>query len=66
MAQLIRLKRNNTGTPWGFRMNGGTDLGQPLHIAKVSYLVTMFIVVLYLCARVRVSVDRGRGNGRVS
>lgn len=45
MAQLIRLKRSNTGTPWGFRLNGGTDMGQPLHILKVSILPSAFSIV---------------------
>ena len=49
MAQLIRLKRNNTGTAWGFRMNGGTDLGMPLHIAKVSTKGFFNCACVYVC-----------------
>lgn len=33
---LVQLRRSNTSVPWGFRMNGGTDFGQPLHIQKVT------------------------------
>lgn len=35
MSLTIRLRRTNTGTPWGFRLNGGVDLQQPLYIQKV-------------------------------
>lgn len=34
---LIRLRRYDTSTPWGFRLNGGADLGIPLHVQKVSF-----------------------------
>lgn len=35
MSQLVRLRRNDTGTPWGFRMNGGAEYGQPLYVFKI-------------------------------
>lgn len=31
----IQLRRSNTATPWGFRLNGGVDLEQPLYIQRV-------------------------------
>jgi len=35
MSNLIKLRRKDTGTSWGFRLAGGTEYGQPLHIMKV-------------------------------
>lgn len=32
----VQLRRHDTGTPWGFRMNGGAEYGQPLYIQKVN------------------------------
>ena len=31
----VRLRRVNTSTPWGFRMNGGIEKETPLFIQKV-------------------------------
>ncbi|KAK2156683.1 hypothetical protein LSH36_207g02013 [Paralvinella palmiformis] len=36
MCELIQLRRRDTSTPWGFRMNGGREFGQPLFIQKVT------------------------------
>ena len=36
MGLLIRLRRRDTSTPWGFRMNGGVEFNQPLFIQRVS------------------------------
>lgn len=36
MSNLIKLRRYDTSQPWGFRMNGGTEFGQPLYIQKVT------------------------------
>ncbi|ELU06857.1 hypothetical protein CAPTEDRAFT_228542 [Capitella teleta] len=36
MTALVQLRRYDTSTPWGFRMNGGLEFGQPLYIQKVS------------------------------
>ncbi|KAI0236260.1 PDZ and LIM domain protein Zasp [Lamellibrachia satsuma] len=36
MSCAIKLRRLNTSTPWGFRMNGGAEYGQPLYIQKVT------------------------------
>jgi len=40
MAELdivvVRLKRNDTGTPWGFRLQGGKDFHTPLSVQKVT------------------------------
>lgn len=33
---LVQLRRSNTGVSWGFRMNGGVELKQPLHVQKVT------------------------------
>lgn len=35
-ALLIRLRRNDTSTPWGFRMHGGRNYGMPLYIQKIT------------------------------
>ena len=35
MSLQIRLRRHNTSTPWGFRLNGGTEFNQPLFIQRV-------------------------------
>ena len=32
----VRLYRDSFNTPWGFRLQGGKDLGQPLSIQRVS------------------------------
>ncbi|KAK2185579.1 hypothetical protein NP493_228g09000 [Ridgeia piscesae] len=37
MSCMIKLRRLNTSTPWGFRMNGGVEYGQPLYIQKVTH-----------------------------
>lgn len=34
---LVRLRRHQTGTPWGFRLQGGRDYGLPIFIQKVSW-----------------------------
>lgn len=36
MLSLVQLRRSNTSVQWGFRMNGGVDFSQPLHIQKVT------------------------------
>lgn len=36
MSRCIELKRYNTSQPWGFKMQGGTDVGMPLFVAHVS------------------------------
>ncbi len=36
MSNLIQLRRSETSMPWGFRMNGGAEYGQPLYVQKVS------------------------------
>lgn len=36
MAQIIDLKRKDTSHPWGFKMQGGTDVGMPLFVAHVT------------------------------
>ena len=35
-SNLVCLRRNDTATAWGFRLNGGAEYGQPLYIYKVS------------------------------
>ena len=35
MTYVINLRRHDTSTPWGFRMDGGVELGRPLFIQKV-------------------------------
>uniref|UniRef100_A0A2C9KHH7 PDZ domain-containing protein n=1 Tax=Biomphalaria glabrata TaxID=6526 RepID=A0A2C9KHH7_BIOGL len=35
-SDLIRLRRHDTATPWGFRLQGGRDFGLPLFIVNVS------------------------------
>lgn len=32
----VRLRRNTTSTPWGFRMQGGYEYGTPLCISQVN------------------------------
>ncbi|XP_021944189.1 PDZ and LIM domain protein Zasp isoform X1 [Folsomia candida] len=36
MATTLKLSRPNLGTPWGFRIHGGKDFGQPLVVLKVT------------------------------
>ena len=36
-SNLVCLRRNDTATAWGFRLNGGAEYGQPLYIYKVSF-----------------------------
>ncbi|CAH8820404.1 unnamed protein product [Trichobilharzia szidati] len=36
MSFLIRISRDDPGTPWGFRLRGGQDFGEPLHISAVT------------------------------
>ena len=33
---MVRLRRNTTSTPWGFRMQGGNEYGAILFIQKVN------------------------------
>jgi len=35
MSNLIHLRRKDTGSPWGFRLHGGSETNQPLTIYKV-------------------------------
>ncbi|XP_014774579.1 PDZ and LIM domain protein 7 [Octopus bimaculoides] len=32
----VQLRRMDTTQPWGFKMQGGTDVGVPLHVAQVN------------------------------
>jgi hypothetical protein len=32
----VRLARDSMQTPWGFRLQGGKDLNQPLTVQRVS------------------------------
>lgn len=34
--QTVQLRRFDTSQPWGFKMQGGTDVGQPLFVASVN------------------------------
>jgi len=34
--QTVRLRRSDTGTPWGFRLQGGRDFNTPLSVQKVT------------------------------
>lgn len=38
MAEIARvqLRRMDNAQPWGFKMQGGTDVGIPLHVAQVD------------------------------
>lgn len=41
MAQLISVNLSRyDASPWGFRLQGGKDFGQPLIIQKVSTFVS--------------------------
>ena len=33
---LVQMRRNDTSTSWGFRMQGGAEFGVPLFILKVN------------------------------
>ena len=54
---MVRLRRNTTSTPWGFRMQGGNEYGAVLFIQKVNifvfYLyfqkVVFLLLLLILC-----------------
>jgi len=42
MAEVLfraKLQRENTGTPWGFRLQGGSEFDQPLTILKVGVVL---------------------------
>ncbi|WAR14091.1 ZASP-like protein [Mya arenaria] len=36
MSRVVELRRYNTSQPWGFKMQGGSDVGLPLFVAHVS------------------------------
>ncbi|KAH3824003.1 PDZ and LIM domain protein Zasp-like [Dreissena polymorpha] len=36
MTHLVHLRRYDTSQPWGFKMQGGSDIGLPLFVAHVS------------------------------
>ena len=33
---LVTLRRQDLSQPWGFRLAGGVNQGQPFHVQKVS------------------------------
>lgn len=33
---VVRLRRYDTGQPWGFKMQGGSEVGIPLQVVEVS------------------------------
>jgi len=35
-VQTVRLRRTDTGSPWGFRLQGGRDFNTPLSVQKVT------------------------------
>lgn len=32
----LALRRFDTSQPWGFKLQGGSDVGCPIHVAQVS------------------------------
>lgn len=44
MAQplTLRLKRPDSGTSWGFRLQGGIDFSNPLSVQMVSNFTILF------------------------
>lgn len=38
-SRLVELRRQANSTSWGFTMNGGVDLHQPIFIQKVSVML---------------------------
>ena len=53
------------GLPWGFRIQGGSDTGVQLRIARVSIGITFYTYYLFICV-VSPSVIWGKtiGTGR--
>ena len=51
------LDRENNSEPWGFRLSGGKDQGQPLQISQVGHLFVfafktfIFTLTTYFNAR---------------
>ena len=39
----MRLERDNSGQPWGFRLQGGADFSTPLSIQKVGHRSSFFL-----------------------
>jgi len=40
---VIRLSRDNTSTPWGFRLQGGLESDTPLTVQRVSVYFSKII-----------------------
>jgi hypothetical protein len=34
----VALRRFDTSQPWGFKLQGGCDVGCPIHVAQVRHL----------------------------
>lgn len=42
------------GSPWGFRMHGGNDVGSPLRISRVSIPLIFFKKIIIILKRMDV------------
>lgn len=40
-----KLERQDSTTPWGFRMQGGKDFSSPVTIARVGVLFIMYMYI---------------------
>lgn len=61
-AQIVRRDANE---PWGFRLQGGSDVGQPLTIARVRTLHVLYLFLLSLMDSYKLqlfNLPRFRGN----
>ena len=47
---VIQLKRPNSDTSWGFRLQGGIDFTIPLSVQTVSFVVVAIIKLRYASA----------------
>lgn len=45
---VVRLRRYDTGQPWGFKMQGGSEVGIPLQVAEVSFRCGCLFIIPFI------------------
>ena len=61
---MVQLRRPNTASPWGFRLQGGVDFSTPLSVQVVSALHMIRMVAFCLFAPPS-NIIRRRGSSDV-
>ena len=45
----VVLRRPNKNVPWGISIAGGSDLGTPLIVTRVSFMIFLYLYTVKKC-----------------